>query len=214
MGVAADTRAGSTTRDDVETTVYVPWVQRFEDIVPVEIQARAADGMDPAALARIMRDTLRRVNPEVAVAFVGSADVVDVGPRVVMRYFVFAFGTLAFLALGFAMSGLYGVLTHVVGRRTRELGVRAALGADPARIVRLVLKDGSRPVLEGILLGFGLAAGARLGMQPWFTEPITAVDPVALVIAIIPLVVAAGIACYIPARRAARVDPNVALRHL
>ena len=214
IGVAADTRSSRTTRESVETTLYVPLTQRFEEFVSIEMLARAADGIDPAALATLSRDALRRVNPDVAVAFVGRADAVDLGPRVVLRYFTLAFGSLAFLALGFAMSGLYGVLSHVVASRTRELGVRAALGADPARLVRLVLKDGSRPVIEGVILGFGLAAGARVGMQPWFTEPVTAIDPVALVIALVPLVTAAALACYLPARRAAHVDPNVALRHL
>lgn len=214
VGVAADTRSTRTTRENIEATVYVPFAQRFEESVPIEITARAAEGVDPAALARLTRDTLRRVNPEVAVAFVGRADAADMGPRVVLQYFTVAFGSLAFLALAFTMSGLYGVLAHVVAKRTRELGVRAALGADPRRLIRLVLKDGSRPVVEGIVIGFGLAAGARLGMQPWFTDPVTAVDPVALVTALVPLLLAAAVACYLPARRAARVDPNVALRHL
>ena len=211
VGVSGDTRA---TRGTVETFLYRPLRQRFERFVPITIQARAADGVDAGALAKLMRDALRRVDPDIAVGFVGVASAVDVGPEVVLQLFVVGFGTLAFLALGFAMSGLYGVLSHVVARRTRELGVRAALGAEPGHLIRLVLKDGTRPVLEGIVIGFGMAAGARLGMQPWFTDPVTAVDPVALVIALVPLVIAAALACYLPARRAARVDPNVSLRHL
>jgi putative ABC transport system permease protein len=192
----------------------VPFAQRFERVVPIEVLARAADGSDAGALAAHVREALRRVDPDVAVGFVGRADAPDFGPRMVLNYFVLIFGALAFLALAFAMSGLYGVLSHIVARRTRELGVRAALGADRSRLVRLVFRDGSRPVIEGILIGFGMAAGARLSMQPWFTEPVTAVDPAALVIALVPLLVAAALACYFPARRASRVDPNVALRHL
>lgn len=214
VGIAEDTRLVTTKGESIDAMLYRPIAQRFEDTVPIQILAAATEGTDPAQLAGLAREALRRVNPDVAVAFVGRADAEELGPQVVMRYFVLGFGSLAFLALVFAMSGLYGVLTHVVARRTRELGVRAALGAEPVRLVRLVMKDGSRPVLEGIVLGFGLAAGARLGMQPWFTEPVTAIDPVALVIALVPLAIAAAIACYLPARRAARADPNVALRHL
>jgi len=81
-------------------------------------------------------------------------------------------------------------------------------------LIALVLKDGARPVLEGVVIGFGIAAGARLGMQPWFEDPVTAVDPLALVIALAPLLAASWLACYLPARRAAEADPNVALKHL
>jgi len=214
VGIAADIHNTRGTRDDIDDVLYLPFAQRFENNQSIEILTRAIDGADPRPLAVSVRSALRRINPDIAVAFVGRADTVDVGPAVVLRYFTVGFGSLAFLALAFAVSGLYGVLDHVVARRTRELGVRAALGADPERLIRLIVRDGSRPVLEGIILGFGMAAGARLGMQPWFTEPVTAIDPVALVIALIPLIVAAGLACYLPARRAARVDPNVALRHL
>ena len=211
VGVVSDTR---TERGRLEDFLYLPITQQLESTGTLEFQARAADSMDPAALARAMRDILRRVEPEVAVSFVGRADAQTFGQATGLKVFAICFGALAFLALGFAMSGLYGVLAHVVARRTRELGVRSALGADPGRLVSMIFKEGGRPVLEGIVIGFGIAAGARLGMQPWFTDPVTAVDPVALVIALVPLLIAAALACYIPARRAARVDPNVALREL
>ena len=213
-GVTADVHQINGAKDYVDDVLYLPLAQRFENSQAIEILTRVADGGDPAGLAVSVRGTLRALNPDIAVTFVGRADAMDVGPGVVLRYFTVGFGALAFLALAFAVSGLYGVLDHVVARRTRELGVRAALGANPRQLMRLVLRDGSRPVVEGIVLGLGMAAGARLGMQPWFMEPVTAIDTVALVIALIPLIIASGLACYLPARRAARVDPNVALRHL
>ena len=211
VGVVADTR---TERGTVENFLYLPIGQPIEGTGTFEFQARAADGTDPAALARGMRDVLRRLDPEVAVSFVGRADAQAFNQATGLKIFALCFGSLALLALGFAMSGLYGVLAHVVARRTRELGVRAALGADPTQLIRMIFKEGGRPVIEGIVIGFGIAAGARLGMQPWFTDPVTAVDPVALIIALVPLLIAAALACYLPARRAARVDPNVALREL
>jgi predicted permease len=211
VGTVSDTKYS---RGGIEAFVYRPFSQRQEKLAPIEILGRARDGVDPALAGHQLREALRRANPDIAVTFSGRADVQTFGQDVALRLFVIWFGTLAFLALAFAMSGLYGVLSHVVALRTRELGVRAALGADRGRLIRLVLKDGARPVAEGIVIGLGLAAGARLGMQPWFEDPITAVDPVAIVIALVPLIAAAIVACYLPARRAARVDPNVALRHL
>lgn len=211
VGIVSDIRDR---RGQASHTVYRPFAQRLEKLAPVELLARARDDVDPGALAHQLRDVLGRVNPDIAVTFTGRADVQSFGQDTALRLFTIWFGTLAFLALAFSMSGLYGVLSHVVALRTRELGVRAALGADRGRLIKLVLRDGARPVAEGIVIGLGLAAGARLGMQPWFEDPVTAVDPVAIVIALVPLVGAAFIACYLPARRAARVDPNVALRHL
>jgi ABC-type antimicrobial peptide transport system permease subunit len=90
-----------------------------------------------------------------------------------------------------------------------------ALGAGTGSIMRLIMRDGLRPVLEGAFIGLGSAAMIRLWLQPYFTSmTVTAVDPLAFVIGLGPLILAAAIACYVPARRAARVDPNVALREL
>lgn len=211
VGVAADTYSR---RGSPEAFLYIPFAQRFEDQVGVQIQARVADGGDPPAIARAMRDQLRRIDPDIAVSYVGRADAINRGPEVILGLLVVALSVLAGLALVFSMTGLYGILSHVVVRRTRELGIRAALGAEPRRLIRMILKDGARPVLEGLAIGLGIAAGVRLGMQPWFTDPVTAIDPVAVVIAFVPLIASAILACYLPARRAARVDPNVALRHL
>src|SRR6185503_17240972 len=152
VGVASDTyeRDGS-----AQEAAYVPITQRPSDVT--ELLARARNEVEPGDLAFQMREVLRRIDPDIAVSFVGRADAADFGPRVMLKVFVLWFGSLAVLALGFAMSGLYGVLSHVVGLRTRELGLRAALGADQPRLIRLVLKDGARPVLEGIVIGFGIA---------------------------------------------------------
>jgi putative ABC transport system permease protein len=106
------------------------------------------------------------------------------------------------------------VLSHVVMRRTRELGIRAALGADRARIFKLILLDGLRPVSKGIVLGLTIGAGARMAVAAWVVTDISAFEPLAFMLIPVPFVVAAFVACYVPAARASRVDPNVALRDL
>jgi putative ABC transport system permease protein len=96
----------------------------------------------------------------------------------------------------------------------REMGIRIALGADRGRIFRLILFDGMRPVAKGIALGLFIGVGARLAVRAWIVTDISAFEPLVLAVVPIPFVVAALVACYLPAARASRVDPNVALRDL
>jgi len=107
--------------------------------------------------------------------------------------------------------GLYGLLSFQVARRTRELGVRAALGARVGDIVSLVLRDGALLVIPGLALGLvGAFAVTRLMASQLHGVPAT--DPLSYAVAAIVLCAAAGLASWFPARRAARVDPMVALR--
>jgi putative ABC transport system permease protein len=112
------------------------------------------------------------------------------------------------------MVGLYGVVSYVTVRRTREMGVRVALGATRQHIVQLVLADGLRPVLEGLAVGFALSGVASVALRPVFERLMPALDPLMFAVVPIPFLVIALVACYVPARRASRVDPNVALRQI
>ncbi len=119
---------------------------------------------------------------------------------------------LGIFALVLALVGLVGVLSHLVARRTREVGVRMALGATRERILGMILRDGLRPVAGGILVGLAFGAIARLAMRPMFQRLVPAFDP--WIAAAVPLALlgAGTVACYLPARRAARIDPYTALR--
>jgi predicted permease len=128
------------------------------------------------------------------------------------RFTMTLLGVFALLALLLASVGIYGVLSYLVGQRTKEIGVRMALGAQKFDVLRMVLKDGARMTLIGIVLGLvGAIALTRLmasmlyGVKP--TDPLTFVCVAALLCAI------AMLACYVPARRAMKVDPMEALRH-
>ena len=116
------------------------------------------------------------------------------------------------LALTLACVGLYGLLAYGVAQRTREIGIRMALGAQGARVVALVLGRGTRLVLIGIALGLPAAWAASRWVRSMLFG-LTPADPATLGGAILLLVAAAQLAGYLPARRAARVDPLVALRH-
>jgi ABC-type antimicrobial peptide transport system permease subunit len=113
-----------------------------------------------------------------------------------------------------ALAGLYGVLSHVVARRTWEIGVRVALGAGRMKILGMVLRDGLVPVGCGI--GAGLMAGimARMLLRLFFIQLLPALDPGVLTVVPVLMLLAGIVACYLPARRAARVDPNIALKEL
>jgi ABC-type antimicrobial peptide transport system permease subunit len=128
------------------------------------------------------------------------------------RFTMALLGVFALLALLLASIGIYGVLSYMVGQRTKEIGVRLALGAQKFDVLRMVLKDGARMTLVGILIGLvGALALTRLmrtmlyGVRP--TDPLTFVSVAAVLGAV------AMLACYLPARRAMKVDPMEALRH-
>ena len=124
----------------------------------------------------------------------------------------FLLGTFAILALILAAIGLYGVMSYLVGRRTREIGVRMALGAQQSSVLRLILIEGTKLTLIGILLG----TIAAFGLTRWMSSLLYGVgpaDPLAFTSATAVLALIALAAYYIPARRATKIDPIVALRY-
>jgi ABC-type antimicrobial peptide transport system permease subunit len=121
---------------------------------------------------------------------------------------------LGALALILALAGLYGVLSHLVERRTREIGVRMALGAARTDMYRMVVRDGLRPVVAGVVIGLLIGVLVRRALTPFFARLLPTVDPAVMIVLPLLMLAAGVVAAYLPARRAARVDPNVALREL
>jgi ABC-type antimicrobial peptide transport system permease subunit len=141
-----------------------------------------------------------------------SEEEVVAGSIASQRFSLILLGIFAGLALLLASIGIYGVLSYLVGQRTREIGVRMALGAQRLHVLRMVLRDGARMTLAGTAIGLG----AALGLTRWMASLLFGVkptDPLTFGVVAVGLCGVALFACYLPARRAMRVDPMVALRY-
>ena len=209
VGVVADVRGLSLDRSEVPA-VHAPYSQetnpwrRWMDV------AVRADG-DAAALAPVIRREILALDRNVPVAKLRTMDDVlaaSVGDR---RFNLLLLGSFAAIALLLAVAGIYGVMSYLVVQRTREIGVRLALGATPMQVVQLVTGRGLLLACVGV--GLGLVAAvmlARFIETMLFT--VTGTDLVTFAGAALVLLLAAAAACLIPARRAGRIDPLIALR--
>ena len=166
---------------------------------------------DPAALAPTVRRVIAAIDPAQPIVNVATMEQLVARSTAQRRLALVLFGAFAGAALLLAVTGIYGVLAGSVAERTREIGVRSALGATPRQIVRLVLAQGGRLAVLGVVLGIAGAIGLTrylrallFGVEP--NDPMTLVSVVVLIVS----VTVAG--CLIPAIRAARVDPSRALR--
>jgi predicted permease len=128
------------------------------------------------------------------------------------QFLTMLLGVFATLALVLAAVGIYGVLSYLVTQRTREIGIRMSLGASRGSVMGLVLGQGSRLAFWGFVAGIGGALAARRVLASSLHD-VAPNDPVIFAVTVVCLAVVAFVACYIPARRAAHVDPMVALRH-
>ena len=166
----------------------------------------------PQNLAGAFRRELREIDKELPLYDVRSMDELVSRSVSEPRFNMLLLGVFAGLALALASIGIYGVMAYSVAERTREIGIRMAMGAQAEDVVRLILRQGAVLILVG--LGFGLAASFALTrVISTFLFGVSATDPVTFAGIALVLAVVALIACYIPARRATRVDPMVALRY-
>lgn len=166
---------------------------------------------DPAMLSLGLQQTVRELDPGLALSEVATGDDLVASSLAQPRYLTVLIGMFAIAALVLSLVGVYGVMAYFVQQHTRDIGVRLALGGDPAAMRRLVLLQGLRIVAIGVGVGIGAAfLTARLVKAILFD--ISPTDPQAMIAVPVALIVVATLACLVPARRAARLDPARILR--
>ncbi len=207
VGVVADVLHEGV-REGARAAIYIPWQQQ-RSFSFAAIAVRTAG--DPAVTGRALRDAVAAIDPELPLTRLRSMEDV-VGAAVAQpRLTTFLLGAFAVLALLLAAIGIYGVMSFNVSRRVNEMGIRMALGARGADVVGLVVRHGMKLALIGVALGIlGAAFASRLLASLLFriapTDVVTYGGVAALLVGV------ALVACYLPARRATRVDPVTALR--
>ncbi|MGC1655522.1 MAG: ABC transporter permease, partial [Candidatus Acidiferrales bacterium] len=204
-GVVADTKY-DTLRHEIQPVVYLPFTSSYGGYFELRTAA------DPRALVPIVREVARKVDDKLPLTSMTTQtqeiDELMSQERLVAKLSGF-FGVLA---LALACIGLYGLLSYEVSRRTREIGIRMAIGAQQRDVLRLVVGEGIVLAIAGAVLGIGVALGVTRYLASMLYG-VHANDPVTMIAVAALLALVALAACYIPARRAMRVDPMVALRY-
>lgn len=199
-----------TPRDQDRFMFYIPYRQDVGHLLQMCVAVRASG--DPRNVAASVRQELREIDPKLPVLKVDTVGEQLDDLLVQERLIATLASSLGVLGAFLACFGLYGVVSHTVARRTNEIGIRLALGATPAKILRMVLKESLLLVIIGIALGVPAAlVVARLISSRLFG--VAPADPVTITIGILLMFGVASAAAFVPARKAANVDPMIALRH-
>jgi predicted permease len=207
VGVIHNVRSGGPRGDDYRE-ITVPFYQSPWPGVTMGVRTNS----DPAAMTKAIAGVVSSMDPNLAMADIKTMDQLVDESLLSDRFVVLLFGTFAATALILAAIGIYGVMSFAVAERTREIGLRVALGAGRSQVLKLILKEGI--VLAVIGLGIGLIGALFIGRAIHSTlYGVGNLDFVAFSSVSVMLLVSALLACYIPAQRATKVDPMVALRY-
>jgi putative ABC transport system permease protein len=206
VGVVGDVRSRKVAEPD-DAELYRPWAQQNFSFLSVDVRS----SLPVDAVTKLVRSALATVDPGLAIALPQSMNAIVAQAVGQTRLMMWLLGIFAGTALLLATIGIYGAVAYAVEQRTGEIGVRIALGAQALDVLRLVVRQGMRPVVFGLAVGLAatLAFGRLIASQMYQTS---VVNPMLLSATLVVLGFAALLACLIPARRATHIDPIQALR--
>ncbi len=207
VGVVRDTKY-SEVREPPPPTMYVPHLQARLPRAVIEVRT----AQDPVALVGAIREIVRRVDPNVPIIEIVT-QMEQVEKRLEQeKLFARAYALFGALALAIAAIGLFGVMSYSVSRRTNEIGIRLALGAQRGDVLGQIMRESMILVIVGVVLGLGAALGTGrfIASQLFGLAP---TDVITISVAMAVMLIVSTLAGYLPARRASRVDPMVALRY-
>jgi predicted permease len=213
VGVVRDSRFRRLTEEPM-AFVYLPLAQRHESGVTLHVRVASAtgNGANPGGVPGAVRAIVRSLEPDLPLADLRPLSDVLRSSLYPARMGAFIFAVLGAAALALAAIGLYGVVAYLVAQRTREIGIRVALGARSGDVARLVLGQGM--ALVGVGLALGLLGALALGrLIQGFLFGVGAADPPTFAAIVLAVGSAGLVACGVPFRRALRLDPAAALRH-
>jgi putative ABC transport system permease protein len=206
VGVVADILQGDP-RQQTAPQLFVPYAQRSTRSLWIVLRTAG----NPVVLAPSVRGTIRRLDANLALSELTALDQLRAGVIARPRFYTALLALFAAVALALAATGILGVMSYTVAERTREIGVRMALGARTGDVRKMFLRHGLLLAAAGIALGIGVAAGLTRVMSA-FLFGVGPMDPMTYAVVSGALAAVALLATYLPARRASRVDPIVAMR--
>jgi putative ABC transport system permease protein len=208
VGVSPDIIQTDPNRVEKDLVVYLP--NRQDPLRGAAIIARTR--VAPTSLIAAFRKEVREADEDLPLFDVKTMQDILFEQRWPFRVFGTLFAVFAVIALGLSSLGIYAVMAYSVSRRTQEIGVRMALGASTGNVLRLILALGCKQLAIGMLIGLGAAFGLTRVLSALLVQ-VSPTDP--LTFAAISMLLAAigGIACWLPARKAAQIDPMIALRY-
>ena len=209
VGVVSDSRDDFQLGVMEEAEFYLPFAQSY---FPGSEHLMVRTKADPLTMAAAVREQIWSVDKNAPIAEVKTMEAVEAESVAAPRFRTLLLGAFAALGLLLAMVGVYGVISYRVTQRTQEIGVRMAMGAQPRDVLRMMLGEGMVLAAIGIALG-AVGAFALTRILESLLYEIKPRDPATFIAVAIAVTAAAAAACYIPARRATRVDPMVALRY-
>jgi len=207
VGVVGDIRQ-TNLGDEPAPGIYVPFTQEIMPWQTLVVRTKN----DPLALAAAIRHEVKALDPEQPVARVATMDELKEESISQPRFRAFLLGAFASIALLLSAIGIYGVMAYTVSRRTSEIGIRMAIGAQPADILRLIAGESMTLTLLGASVGLGGAYAITRVMKSLLFG-VTGTDPLTFAGVTFVLVFVALMASYLPARRASRVDPLLAIKY-